>query len=43
MFTIFDRIFLDYAFNKKAFKWLTSPMLRDYPTLWNRTTKLWLN
>ena len=29
--------------NKKAFKWLTSPMLCDYPTLWNRTTKLWLN
>ena len=43
MFTIFDRNLSGLCSNKKAFKWLTSPMLCDYPTLWNRTTKLWLN
>ena len=35
-------IFLYYALIK-AFKWLISPILCDYPTLWNRKTNLWLN
>jgi len=43
VFTIFDSNLLGLCFDKTAFKWLTTPVLCEYTTLWNRTSKLWLN